>query len=567
MVEYSKYAIDRVGDVFFYEVIPNVWHKHIVPLWNGAKDVLFSKELKIDQIKCETEYKVVENQSIFSETMTKEEVDAEKRKLLYHWIGLLSSLTKLRNAGELDVESTLAQLTEPMMIQEFGMDIVTIHSTQSKYFVASRKFELPELKLLIDAVESSKFITKKKSETLIEKIHTMTSPGQASKLKRNNYVVNRIKPDNEQIYYIIDAINDAINAGKQISFQYYDYTGLKKKVLKNKGEVYKFSPYKLLWCGDYYYVLGYSEKKSKVINFRVDRIASKPEILAKDIIPMPDDFDIENYTKEVFFMFSGEKVLVDLRCDNSLMKTMVDRFGEDVTTLAYDMTSFRVQTEVSASPTFFGSQYYYRMLKTQKKELVESEMKELTAPYQNDKLEFIKNPVVAEFLGFSQNTDFTESDLEKSILSNLQKFLMELGKGYAFVARQQHIHTEKQDYYIDLVFYNYILKCFVLIDLKTEKITHQDVGQMDMYIRMYDELKRSEGDNPTIGIVLCSDTDDDIARYSVMHGNEQLFASKYKLYLPTKEELKAEIETQKAMFYLQQQDNEDRNKNYTFNIE
>ena len=199
-----------------------------------------------------------------------------------------------------------------------------------------------------------------------------------------------------------------------------------------------------------------------------------------------------------------------------------------------------------------SSQYYYRMLKTQNEEAVQNEMKERTASYQNDKLEFIKNPVVAEFLGFPQDTDFTESDLEKSILSNLQKFLMELGKGYAFVARQQHIHTEKQDYYIDLVFYNYILKCFVLIDLKTEKITHQDVGQMDMYIRMYDELKRSEGDNPTIGIVLCSDTDDDIARYSVMHGNEQLFASKYKLYLPTEEELKAEIETQKAMFYLQQ---------------
>lgn len=142
-----------------------------------------------------------------------------------------------------------------------------------------------------------------------------------------------------------------------------------------------------------------------------------------------------------------------------------------------------------------SSQYYYRMLGTQKKELVESEMKELTAPYQNDKLEFIKNPVVAEFLGFSQNTDFTESDLEKSILSNLQKFLMELGKGYAFVARQQHIHTEKQDYYIDLVFYNYILKCFVLIDLKTEKITHQDVGQMDMYIRItcYPICRKAEG--------------------------------------------------------------------------
>lgn len=205
-----------------------------------------------------------------------------------------------------------------------------------------------------------------------------------------------------------------------------------------------------------------------------------------------------------------------------------------------------------------SSQYYYRMLKTQKQELVESEMKELTAPYQNDKLEFIKNPVIAEFLGFSQDTDFTESDLEKSILSNLQKFLMELGKGYAFVARQQHIHTEKQDYFIDLVFYNYILKCFVLIDLKTEKITHQDVGQMDMYIRMYDELKRNEGDNPTIGIVLCSDTDEDIARYSVMHGNEQLFASKYKLYLPTEEELREEIETQKTMFYLQQKESKEQ---------
>lgn len=204
-----------------------------------------------------------------------------------------------------------------------------------------------------------------------------------------------------------------------------------------------------------------------------------------------------------------------------------------------------------------SSQYYYRMIKTQHKELVENEMKELTWDYQNDKYEFIKNPVIAEFLGFSQDTDFTESDLEKSILSNLQKFLMELGKGYAFVARQQYIHTEKQDYYIDLVFYNYILKCFVLIDLKTTKISHQDVGQMDMYIRMYDELKRNEGDNPTIGIVLCSDTDADIARYSVMHGNEQLFASKYKLYLPTEEELKAEIETQKAMFYLQQQEKRD----------
>lgn len=152
----------------------------------------------------------------------------------------------------------------------------------------------------------------------------------------------------------------------------------------------------------------------------------------------------------------------------------------------------------------------------------------------------------------SSNPSYTESKLEKSIINNIQKFLIELGKGYAFVARQKHIHTEKQDYYIDLVFYNYILKCFVLIDLKTSKITHQDVGQMDMYIRMYDELKRSEGDNPTLGIILCTDTDEDIARYSVMKGSEQLFASKYKLYLPTEEELRAEIDIQKEMLLLQQ---------------
>ena len=174
-------------------------------------------------------------------------------------------------------------------------------------------------------------------------------------------------------------------------------------------------------------------------------------------------------------------------------------------------------------------------------------MKELTSPYQN-KLEFIKNPVIAEFLGMQEDTSYLESDLEQCIIDNLQKFLMELGKGYAFVARQQRIHTEKEDYYIDLVFYNYILKCFVLIDLKTQKITHQDVGQMDMYIRMFDELKKQPDDNPTIGIVLCSDTDEDIAKYSVLHGNEQLFASKYKLYLPTDEELRAEIQTQKEIF-------------------
>ncbi len=180
-------------------------------------------------------------------------------------------------------------------------------------------------------------------------------------------------------------------------------------------------------------------------------------------------------------------------------------------------------------------------------------MLELTAPLQNpDPTEFIKNPVIGEFLGFTADSSFRESELEHAIIGNLEKFLLELGKGFAFVARLQHIHTEKEDYYIDLVFYNIFLKCYVLIDLKTSKICHQDVGQMDMYVRMYDELKRTEGDNPTIGIVLCEDTDEDIARYSVLHDNDHLFASKYMLYMPTPEQLRAEIERQKTIYFLKE---------------
>jgi len=162
------------------------------------------------------------------------------------------------------------------------------------------------------------------------------------------------------------------------------------------------------------------------------------------------------------------------------------------------------------------TQYYYRLLKSQVKEPVIKEMKENTKELELEKkLEFIKSPVIAEFLGYSLDSKVNETELETSVINNLQKFMMELGKGYSFVARQQHIHTEKEEYFIDLVFYNYILKCFVLIDLKTKKITHQDIGQMDMYVRMYDELKKSKDNNPTIGIVLCSETDEDIAKYSI----------------------------------------------------
>ncbi len=197
-----------------------------------------------------------------------------------------------------------------------------------------------------------------------------------------------------------------------------------------------------------------------------------------------------------------------------------------------------------------SSQYYHRMLQSQDKAAVHDEMVKLTKPLQ-DKLEYLKNPVVAEFLGFKNNTEYTESRLEQSIIDHLVPFLMELGKGFAFVDRQKHIHTEKEDYFIDLVFYNYHLRCFVLIDLKTKKLTYQDVGQMDMYVKMYDELVRPEGHNPTIGLLLCADTDEDVAHYSVLNGSDQLYAAKYLTYMPTQEELRREIEQQKEFYRLQ----------------
>ena len=201
-----------------------------------------------------------------------------------------------------------------------------------------------------------------------------------------------------------------------------------------------------------------------------------------------------------------------------------------------------------------SSQYYYRLLQTPKdcqQEIID-EMQQKTADFQRDKLEMMKNPIVAEFLGLPQNPAFSETKLETAIIEHLKEFIMELGRGFAFVARQKHIKTDAGDYYIDLVFYNYKLKCFLLVDLKTEKISHQDIGQMDMYIRMYDELECAEDDNPTIGLLLCAETSKDLARYSILRDNNQLFAAKYMTYLPKKEELIEEIERQKQIFALQQ---------------
>lgn len=205
------------------------------------------------------------------------------------------------------------------------------------------------------------------------------------------------------------------------------------------------------------------------------------------------------------------------------------------------------------------SQYYYRLAQTpksQRQEVVD-EMCRLTADYENEKSTFVKNPMLVEFLGLKHREAFTESKLEQAILDHLEHFLMEMGKGYALVDRQMHIHTEDNDYYIDLVFYNYLLKCFVLVDLKTTKVSYEDVGQMDMYLKLFDTYKRPEGDNPTIGIILCSETNADVARFSTLATNKQMYASKYLTYMPSKEVLAREIEQQKEIFRLRNNNEEE----------
>ena len=194
-----------------------------------------------------------------------------------------------------------------------------------------------------------------------------------------------------------------------------------------------------------------------------------------------------------------------------------------------------------------GTLYYERLLVSQDRAPVRNEAAEKLNAEKTTPREFVRDPVVLEFLGMPNTGRVLESSLEQGLIENLRSFLLELGKGFAFVARQQRISTESKDYYIDLVFYNYLLKCFVLFDLKAGELAHQDIGQMDMYVRMYDDLRRSPGDNPTVGIILCAQKDSSVVRYSVLQGNEQLFASKYKLVLPSEAELRAELERERRL--------------------
>ncbi len=237
-----------------------------------------------------------------------------------------------------------------------GLEIEIIESKPKKYYLNdyARTFSLPELKVLVDAVASSKFITKKKSDELIKKIVTLGTPSNVPSLKRNLWSEGRIRQENERIYVVIDAINQAINDGKKISFQYFQYDVKKEQKLRHDGVPYKFSPYALVWNGDYYYMVGYSEKHAGIGNFRVDRIAKAPHILDEDAVPMPDDFDMSEYTNGMLHMYNSERYDVVLICDNSVMDSIIDKFGKNAKTYAYDMTSFKLEVNVAVNHVFLS---------------------------------------------------------------------------------------------------------------------------------------------------------------------------------------------------------------------
>ena len=237
-------------------------------------------------------------------------------------------------------------------LQSSGMDIVCVKSTQNRYFVGARLFELPELKLLVDAVESSRFITAKKSERLIEKLGKLTSESYAYQLDRHIYMDGTVKPENECIYYSVDKIHSAIQEKRQITFQYFEYTPQKEKVLKHDGYRYQFSPYVLIWSRDYYYAVGWSNKHEKLAQFRVDRMTAVE--LSNQAAVLAPDFDPAEYVQKVFGMYPDALRTVELLCDNETMRSVIDRFGEDAATETVDQGHFKVTVEVAPSPPFFA---------------------------------------------------------------------------------------------------------------------------------------------------------------------------------------------------------------------
>lgn len=239
------------------------------------------------------------------------------------------------------------------LLTDMDYDIVTIKSSPNKYFWGSRSFEIPELKMLIDAVSSSRFITKKKSKELIKKIAKLAGEAQYDQMERHIVATGRAKSDNKKLYYIVDTITDAINQKKKIQFKYTEYNADKEKVLRHDGEVYSLSPYVLYWNEDYYYVVGYYDKRDSIAAFRVDRLHN-PKVVDENAVAKPKDFNVDDYANKIFKMFDGEDVMVELECDNSLMKYIVDHYGLGIETRKITEKTFIAKVPATLSPTFFG---------------------------------------------------------------------------------------------------------------------------------------------------------------------------------------------------------------------
>ena len=288
---------------------------------------------------------------------------AEKSRILYLRQYLLEHTDEQHPATIADIISHLqgigipagrkAVMSDIEQLIEYGEDIICNTGKRNEYFVGDQHFELPELKLLVDAVQASKFISVKKSRQLIKKLTAFASRHQAAELNRTLYTDKQIKHTNENIFITVDILHAAVNTGKQVHFKYYEYDCNKNKIYKHKRKVYKFSPYLMLWNGDNYYVVGHSESHGKIITFRVDRIAT-PELTAFCAVLKPKDFDPAYYAQKVFQMYDGSVRDITLKCENSLMKSVIDRFGADVDTAVTDSGHFRANISVCASPTFFG---------------------------------------------------------------------------------------------------------------------------------------------------------------------------------------------------------------------
>ena len=262
-------------------------------------------------------------------------------------------IRRLKERYDIDVNrNTIGQDLEIM--NQSGLHIEVIHSTQNRYYYDGDLFEIPELKMLIDAISSAKFITERESDELITKLLQLTNIYGAEKLRRHLSVSGRVKTENEKGYYIVDAVNEAIDTKKKIAFVYTDYDAEKNRIRKNDGQAYIMSPYAMIWDGDFYYVVGYCESHDTIQHFRLDRIEAQPFILADGQVPAPEGFDVADYMKSVFRMFrTDEPEQVTLLCENDLMKYLIDQFGMEVDTQVVDEEHFQAKVDVYPSPTFY----------------------------------------------------------------------------------------------------------------------------------------------------------------------------------------------------------------------